>query len=450
MTSRSGFNPDNFFCSLPEFLCPDLTITNLPPCMDSARPKIVFLTNMLSGGGAERSLLETFRALDRQRFDRVLWRLEPLNVYPEYLTDPASTEVLSALPQDRASLARVRSCRAMVPPYLEKAHARELVTDGLRLCDRLRRLLAEVSQPVVLVGSQLSMNIRVAVAQWLCGYRVPAVFVEQNEPYLRYAIGENPKTRDVAWARIRGMYPQADHVVAVSQAAKRSLVARFGLKPKSVSVIPNPVNVARVREYLERPRPAHPFFHARAPVLLCTARFFLQKNHALLLRSFALARQKVPAKLILLGHGPLQEPIQRTIAEMELGRDVALIDFHSDPFSFIAHADLFVLASYCEGHSLALLESLACGVPVVSTKWPGVAEIIQQGRNGIITEMTDAALAAGILAGLQLKQSPAARAAAVASAQRCDAARIAAKYEKLFWSLIDRRPAAQLAITTSV
>ena len=56
------------------------------------KPKVVFLTYMLSGGGAERSLLEIFSSFDRRRFEPILWRLDPLNMYPGYLSKTTSSK----------------------------------------------------------------------------------------------------------------------------------------------------------------------------------------------------------------------------------------------------------------------------------------------------------------------------------------------------------------------
>lgn len=404
--------------------------------MSDQRPQIIFLANGLNGGGAERSLLEIFHAVDRQRFNPVLWRLGPLNMYPEYLTPADSTEVLPKLPKDPETTARVKHIGAMLPPHLLKAEVHELVADALRIFDRLQPVVRAAASPVILVSSQSSMNIRAAILQWLCAHRVPVVYIEQNEPYVRYLIGESNKARTLHWTRIRETYPQATCVVAVSRAVKASLQDRFGIAPQRIAVIPNPVNLEKLRTARSTPRPPHPFYHANSPVVICVARFSPQKNHQMLLRSLALARKELPLKLILLGHGELKDAIQRSIREMGLDEAVALVDFHPEPFSLIAHADVLALASYCEGHPLALLEALACGVPVVSTNWAGAREIIDDGANGVICDMNDHALAAGLLAGLHLAKSSATSAVAQASVERFAVSTIARKYESLFEKII--------------
>jgi glycosyltransferase involved in cell wall biosynthesis len=412
--------------------------------MKSRKITIVFLTKKLNGGGAERSLLEIFRVLNRKIFSPVLWRLDSLNFYPEYLANPDSTEVLPPWPKTRWSTGRIMQCRKALPRYLRKSHPDSLIEDSLRVFERVRRFTAKNPSPVVLVSSQLSMNVHAAIVQWLCRYRLPVVFIEQNEPYMRYKSIESSYTRDLAWNRIRQMYPRATHVVTVSEAARKSLHAKFGVDKNRVTCIPNPVCLEKIRPYLRRRKPSHPFYWSRWPVIVCTARFHLLKNHLMLLRSFALLRKTASAKLILLGQGPQHQIIKRTIAEMGLERDVSILDFRSQPFRFVAHADVSVLASYSEGQGLAVVESLACGVPVVCTNWQGVRELIQPGVNGIVCHMRDDALAAGLLAGLGLAKVGAARTAAKISARKFDLPKIIEKYEALFLRLA--RPSTNIAL----
>lgn len=400
--------------------------------MDPAKTTIVFITKKLDGGGAERSLLEVFRALDRKHFAPELWRLDPLNLYPGYLFRSDSTDVLPLLPKTRSSSERIKRCAVRLPPYLKKSRAAPLVADSLRLFDRVRRLRGANSAPIILVSSQLSMNVHAAIVQWLCRYRVPVVFIEQNEPYMRYKSVESCSTCDVAWTRIRKMYPRATHIVTVSEASRRSLHVNFGINKDRITSIPNPVNIKKIQSYFRRRKPNHPFYSGRKPLIVCVARFHLLKNHLMLLRSFALVRKTTSAKLVLLGQGSQQQIIERIIVEMGLSQDVAILDFRSRPYAFLANADLSVLASYSEGQGLAVVESLACGVPVVCTNWKGVDELIQHGVNGIVCDMRDDALAVGMLAGLKLAKVNSTQKAATTSARKFDLPTTMEKYESLF------------------
>ena len=101
-----------------------------------------------------------------------------------------------------------------------------------------------------------------------------------------------------------------------------------------------------------------------------------QKNHALLIRSFATVADRHDAKLLIVGEGELRPALQQLIDELQLHDRVTLVGFVPDPAPFYATADLFVLASDYEGFALVLVEALHAGLKVVSTDCPdGPAEI---------------------------------------------------------------------------
>ena len=115
-----------------------------------------------------------------------------------------------------------------------------------------------------------------------------------------------------------------------------------------------------------------------------------QKNHALLLRAFALL-ERPDARLMLLGNGELEPDLRRLAAELGIADRVIFAGFHPDPTPFYRTADLFVLSSDYEGFGNVIVEALACGTPVVSTDCPsGPAEILADGEFGALVPVGDA------------------------------------------------------------
>jgi glycosyltransferase involved in cell wall biosynthesis len=128
-----------------------------------------------------------------------------------------------------------------------------------------------------------------------------------------------------------------------------------------------------------------------------------QKDHATLIRAFALLPMTLNAKLTILGEGGLRSELEALVQQLGLQGRVALPGFEVDPYPWYQTADLFVLSSRWEGFGSVIVEALECGVPVVSTDCQsGPAEILENGRIGNLVPIQDPeALAASISEALK-------------------------------------------------
>lgn len=167
------------------------------------------------------------------------------------------------------------------------------------------------------------------------------------------------------------------HLVGVSAGVVESLraaAARLGFAPASLRVITNPCPVARIRERMLLPEPGLP----TGPYLVNVARLVDQKDHALLLEAYARARPAEP--LVIVGDGPLRAELERHAARLGLGERVRFAGLRKNPYPWMHHARLFVLSSKFEGLGIVLLESLACGTPVLAVDCPGGVRDVLRGE----------------------------------------------------------------------
>jgi glycosyltransferase involved in cell wall biosynthesis len=195
------------------------------------------------------------------------------------------------------------------------------------------------------------------------------------------------------WTRrapIRLLYSHIDHIIAVSEGVRQDTLAVSGIEPARISVIRNPVVTPRLLELARQP-PPHPWFsQPHPPIILGAGRLTRQKDFPTLIRAFAALRQSRPCRLIILGDGRQAAELRRLAAELGIAADLALPGFTDNPYSYMAHAQLFVLSSRWEGSPNVLTEAMALGTPVVATDCPsGPAEILQQGRYGPLVPMGD-------------------------------------------------------------
>jgi glycosyltransferase involved in cell wall biosynthesis len=133
------------------------------------------------------------------------------------------------------------------------------------------------------------------------------------------------------------------------------------------------------------------------PLLLAVGRLIEQKDHATLLRAFALVHARRPeARLAILGSGPL-EHATRTLAR-DLGLEAAVVlPGRTAPRHWLERADVFVHTSQWEGFGIVLLEAMLASLPIVATRVSAVPEVVVDGVTGLLVEAGDApALAATV------------------------------------------------------
>ena len=151
-------------------------------------------------------------------------------------------------------------------------------------------------------------------------------------------------------------------------------------------IIPNPVNVALVRQA------------PLTPVVTTAGRLIRQKNQKLLVAAMAQVHENCPeAKCRIYGEGNLRTALQEQINSLGL-QDVVILEGNvKDIHQRLAQCGVFVLTSDFEGLSNALIEGLMVGLPCITTDYPGARELIQDGKNGLVVPMNDVdALAAAI------------------------------------------------------
>jgi glycosyltransferase involved in cell wall biosynthesis len=125
------------------------------------------------------------------------------------------------------------------------------------------------------------------------------------------------------------------------------------------------------------------------------------KSYDVMLRSLAaVSAAGVDAHLFIAGDDtwPLADRMRRLAAELAITDRVTFLGFLETVPEFLNGLDLFVLSSKSEGFSLAVVQAMACGIPVVATRCGGPEEIIEDGVSGTLVAVdSPQALAEGIL-----------------------------------------------------
>jgi N-acetyl-alpha-D-glucosaminyl L-malate synthase BshA len=104
---------------------------------------------------------------------------------------------------------------------------------------------------------------------------------------------------------------------------------------------------------------------------------------------FAMVREKMPAKLVLIGDGPDRGAAEYLVRKKKLQKDVIFLGKQDQVYEKLGAADLFLLPSQLESFGLAALEAMACEVPVIATNVGGLPEVVEHGVDGYLVEPGD-------------------------------------------------------------
>lgn len=183
--------------------------------------------------------------------------------------------------------------------------------------------------------------------------------------------------------------------IASCQAVSQTMQEREGIPASKIEVIYNGVESAQQYETI---RPMGWPGRVELPTLVYAGRLSPEKGLLTLIQALGIV-DKSPVKFqcLILGEGSTSEAITREIEHTGLKEKIFLLGKKSDIGAWLQHCEIFVLPSIWEGASIALLEAMAAGLPVVATATGGTPELVEDGISGILVPPADPTALAGAL-----------------------------------------------------
>lgn len=315
---------------------------------------ILFYINTISGGGAERVILQLACHFSQEGYRAVLVTsfIEEGREYPV----PDGVIRLSLEHEE------IKQSRLM------------------RNVTRIHKLRAIIKQekPAVVIAFMTEPIFRASIAT--IGIPVKIVFSIRNDPAIEHSKGSG---------YFVGKYiiPRADGIVFQTENAKAWFPPEV---QKKSAVILNEVSTT--------------FFGVqraeKTKSIVTFGRLVNQKNHKLLIDAFAQIAGRYPEEeLLIYGCGELRDALQTQIDDLDLTDRVKLMGATDQVPQILAQSKVFVLSSDYEGMPNALMEAMAVGVPCISTDCPcgGPKTLIEDGTDGLLVPVGDTQAMAGAI-----------------------------------------------------
>ena len=351
--------------------------------------RILHLITRLPVGGAERLLVDVVRGLDRSRFESIVCCI-----------------------QDRGELAAELEASGIAVHCLERMRSKRF---DWRAVGDLARLMRE--QRIDVVHSHLyHANLYGRLAAWRAG--IPSVASVHNT-YTRRKFHREFLNRLLSRGSAR--------VVAVSEDVRRDLIRYDGIAEEKITVIHNGIDVGRVQTAVTRQEARARLGIDGDPIVLgCVARLEEQKGHRFLLEALALLNAPPGGaprfRAVLAGDGRLRADLENRAAALGVAPCTMFLGTRHDIPEILKALDICVMPSLWEGLSVAMLEAMAAGLPLVISDVSGVSQVVGNNEYGLKVPVGDVNELARTL--LALADAPEQRAALGAAARQ----RVLAKF----------------------
>lgn len=318
--------------------------------MTVPKPRVLWLSKGLGRGGAEMLLVELARAL-------------------EHTVD---VDVAYVLPHKDALVQEIRTAGAGV----------HCLGNGRRgsWVMPLRQLLRSGRYDVVHTHSPAVA----AVARLLIGAEVPMVHTEHNmwgryRPVTRWANAATIHRNDVVWPVSQGVAGSIRPWFTTG-GRPRCEVMLHGIAPRVLPRGAQARSEARSRLGLEDD----------AYVVGTVGNLTPKKDHETMLRAFrSFSKDRPRARLVIVGAGPRESHLRKYAREQGVSERVLFTGVREDVPVLLTGFDLFAMSSQHEGLSIALIEALAAGLPVVATRVGGIPELVVDEVHGLLVSAGD-------------------------------------------------------------
>ncbi|MFW5888114.1 MAG: glycosyltransferase [Patescibacteria group bacterium] len=318
--------------------------------MNSQKIKIMYVLTGLHTGGAEVLLRDLLRKIDREKFEPVVVSIVPIGQIGKEI-EQAGDRVISL------KINRKWNFLLMFGRFLKliKKEKPQIIHAHLFHAIFLSRLAKLFNKKTKIISTIHNENIGGRSREFL----------------------------------LRMTDRLSDITNTISQRVSEIMVDKKVVKKDKVRTVyngidlekfyPDPEKGKKIKERLD--------IENNYPVLISVGRLAEAKGFGYLLESVKeLKKEYNDIVLIILGEGEKRQELESKIKDLNLENNIFLSGNKSNVVDYLNSADIFVSSSLWEGLPTAILEAMACGLPVVATNVGGTAEIVEDGRQGLLMD----------------------------------------------------------------
>ncbi len=344
--------------------------------------KVLFVLQAAASGGSVTSLLNLLGFLKEKGYESDLFLFQKKGPFIERAAEAANLldeeKIISSVVCSKQEL-KGRGVKAL------------LIRCAFVICHKL-------------LGERRAMKLFYrASAKKLSGRYDTVIAYQESLPteYVRYIKAD----KKIAWVHtmyekftvnkshemMLSLYSDFDGIVCVAQAAVEAFQRGLPELADRVSLIPNPLNATQI---IEKSKQAQEDISVdEQNIIVSLGRLSKEKQYDMAIKTAKMLRDTGLAfKWYIIGDGSERANLEKLIKDEALEGTVMLLGLRNNPYPLLARADVLVISSLYEAQPMVANEALILGVPVITTNYPSAKTLIDDGKNGIICDMSEAGL----------------------------------------------------------
>lgn len=352
--------------------------------------KVLFVMYALNNGGAERSLVNLLTEMnpDKYEIDLLLFTREGmfLSQVPQYVNIIEGPEVLDNLYTQNKKIGNIG---LKLYKYIATAIS-HICEKGLQTQNAFRwikfysRIVPKLQKKYDLAIAYISRDIMYYVDEKVDASE-KMVFVHND-----YRAAGHPKKYDKEY------FERMDALITISDTCTEVLKEEFPNLRNRIYNLPNIVSSSAIRKRA-LDKSVEEFSGYDGIKIVSVGRLNVQKGFDLAIDAAALLKEKgLKFKWLIIGNGELMAELKDQIRKNKIENEVLLIGPRENPYIYMNSADIVAQTSRWEGKSVVLDEAKIIGTPILTTDYPTAKDQIIEGKEGLVVDMTAAAIAEGI------------------------------------------------------